>query len=73
MISDNVELLRYCDGHFENGDRQKFFNEQLCRYNIFKMAAKTRHKKWAVKIQHCPISSKFDMWVDNDVPTLKNF
>ena len=24
-------------------------------------------KKWAVKIQHCPISSKFDMWVDNDV------
>jgi hypothetical protein len=35
---------------------------------IFKMAAKTRHKKWAIKIQHCPISSKFDMWVDNDVP-----
>ena len=29
------------------------------------------------KIPHCPISSKFDMWVDNDVPnwfpTLKNF
>ena len=29
------------------------------------------------KIKHCPISSKFDMWVDNDVPnwfpTLKNF
>ena len=24
-------------------------------------------------IQHCPISSKFNMWVDNDVPTLKNF
>jgi hypothetical protein len=21
-------------------------------------------KKWAVRIQHCPISSKFDMWVD---------
>ena len=36
------------------------------------MAAKTWHKKWAVKIQHCAISSKFDMWVDNDVPTLKN-
>jgi hypothetical protein len=35
---------------------------------IFKMAAKTQHQKWAVKIQHCPISSKFDMWVDNDVP-----
>jgi hypothetical protein len=37
---------------------------------IFKMAAKTRHKKWAVKIQHCPISLKFDRWVDNDVPKL---
>jgi hypothetical protein len=22
----------------------------------------------AAKIKHCPISSKFDMWVDNDVP-----
>ena len=33
---------------------------------IFKMAAKSR--KWAVKIQHFPISSKFDIWVDNDVP-----
>jgi hypothetical protein len=37
------------------------------------MAAKTRHTKWAVIIQHCPIPSKFDMWVDNGVPTLKNF
>ena len=41
------------------------------------MADKARHKIWVVKIQHCPISSKFDMWVDNDVPnwlpTLKNF
>ena len=48
--------------------------EQFCIFKIFemsaiiKMAAKTRHKKWAVKIQHCPISSKFDMCVDNDVP-----
>jgi hypothetical protein len=41
---------------------------------IFKMAAKTRHKHGKnSKIQHCPISSKFDMWVDNDVLTLKNF
>jgi hypothetical protein len=41
---------------------------------IFKMAAKTRHKNGGgVKIEHCPISAKFDMWVDNDVPTLKNF
>jgi hypothetical protein len=27
----------------------------------------------AAKIQHCPISSKFDMWVDNDVLTGRNF
>jgi hypothetical protein len=38
---------------------------------IFTTAAKTQHKIWAVKIQHFPISSKFDMWVDNNVPTLK--
>jgi hypothetical protein len=35
---------------------------------IFTMAAKTRHKIWAVKIQHFPISSKFDIWVGNNVP-----
>jgi hypothetical protein len=29
--------------------------------HILKMAAKIRYKKWGVKIQHCPISSKFDM------------
>ena len=23
--------------------------------------------------QHCPTSSKFDMWVNYNVPTLKNF
>ena len=23
---DNVEFVRYCGGHFENGDRRKFFN-----------------------------------------------
>jgi hypothetical protein len=42
--------------------------EKFLAVTIFKMAA---------QIQHCPISSKFDMWVDNDVPnwfsTLKNF
>ena len=26
MISDNVEFLRYCGGHFENGDRYTCFN-----------------------------------------------
>ena len=45
--------------------------EQFCVFKIFKMsaifkmAAKTRHKNGGVKIQHCPISSKFDMWVDS--------
>jgi hypothetical protein len=48
-------------------------NVSMSGHPIFKMAAKTRHKKWAVKIQHCPISSKCYMWVDNDVLTLKNF
>ena len=24
MISDNVEFLRYCGGHFENGDGRNF-------------------------------------------------
>jgi hypothetical protein len=43
MISDNVEFLRHCGGHFDNVDWWKFFNVG-------------------------PISSKFDMWVDNDVP-----
>ena len=38
--------------------------EKFLAVAIFKMAA---------KIQHFPISSKFEMWVDNDVPTLKNF
>ena len=26
LKSDNVEFVRYCGGHFENGDRQKFLN-----------------------------------------------
>jgi hypothetical protein len=65
-----------------NSDRSPL-EEQYCVFTIFqisaifKMVAKTRHKIWAVNFQHCPISSKFDMWVDNDVPnwflTLKNF
>jgi hypothetical protein len=66
MISDNADFLRYSGGF-------KIFE----MFAILKMAAKIRYKKWAVKIQHCLISSKFDMLVDNDVPnwfpTLKNF
>ena len=26
LKSDNVEFVRYCGGHFENGDRKKFFD-----------------------------------------------
>ena len=26
LKSDYVEFVRYCGGHFENGDRWKFFN-----------------------------------------------
>jgi 5-carboxymethyl-2-hydroxymuconate isomerase len=26
LKSDNVEFVRYCDGHFKNGDRKTFFN-----------------------------------------------
>jgi hypothetical protein len=37
-------------------------------FAIFTMAAKTRHKIWAVKIQHYPISSKFDIGHHN-LPT----
>jgi hypothetical protein len=30
---------------------------------IFKMAPKTRHKKWEVKIQHCPPRSAVDKFM----------
>jgi hypothetical protein len=33
----------------------------------YEMALKSDNVETA-KIQHCPISSQFDMWVDNDVP-----
>jgi hypothetical protein len=32
MISDNVEFLRYCGGHFENGDLP--FSKWLPKYDI---------------------------------------
>jgi hypothetical protein len=52
-----------------NNDRDIKFDVVIFEMSaIFKMAAKTRYKKWGVKIQHCPISSKCYMWVDNDVP-----
>jgi hypothetical protein len=55
MISENVEFLpTICYAVFWQ------HIEKFLAVTIFKMAA---------KIKHCPILSKFDMWVDNyDVP-----
>jgi hypothetical protein len=74
MKSDNVDFLRYCGGHFENINQLKLFNVGIMMSRI-----DSRHWKISTgrhfqnghhntaKIQHCPISSQFDMWVDNDV------
>jgi hypothetical protein len=35
---------------------------------IFKMATGRRNFQYIAQIQHCPISTTFDMWVDYDVP-----
>jgi hypothetical protein len=55
--NDNQRLSRACIVHLipniENISTGRHF--QNGRHNT-------------AKIQHCPISSKFDMWVDNDVP-----
>jgi hypothetical protein len=64
LKSDNAEFVRYYGGHFKNGQFCIFNIFEMCA--IFKMGAKTQHKKCVLKIQHCPISSKFDMWVDID-------
>jgi hypothetical protein len=59
MISDNVEFLRYCV--LKQLHYYIFSGRNLkSAFIYFKMAAKIRYKKCAVKIQHCPISSKFD-------------
>jgi hypothetical protein len=80
MISDNVECLRYCGSHFENGDQYKFFTAQIQHCSISTSWIDSQHWKISTglhfqnghhntaKIQHCPILSKFYMWVDNDVP-----
>jgi uncharacterized protein Usg len=96
MIPNNVVFLRYCGGHFENINQLKLFNVG----NQFRTSLSTHISNcddigqcWIFAIlwwpyfqnghhnigknQHCPISSQFDMWVDNDVPnwfpTLNNF
>jgi hypothetical protein len=66
MISDKVEFLRYCGGHFENGDRYKFFNVGNQFGTSYQILMIGHHN--TAQIQHCPISMTFHMWVDNDVP-----
>jgi hypothetical protein len=39
---------------------------EICRGQVHVPKKERRRKR--IIIQHCPISSKFDMWVDNDVP-----
>jgi hypothetical protein len=45
LKSKNVEFLRYCGGHFENGD------EKFLPVAIFKMAATIPHKFNIVRFQ----------------------
>jgi hypothetical protein len=69
----NFSMLRINSGHHYLPIYQILMEEQFCAFKTFKMsaivkmAAKTWHKKCVVKIQHCLISLKFDIWVDNDV------
>jgi hypothetical protein len=53
MISDNVEFFCSSDGELSLNNRDINFDTMIVHH--------LRNKK----IQHCPISSKFDMWVDN--------
>jgi hypothetical protein len=48
MISDNVEFLRYCGGHFENSDQF----EQFLLVAIFKMATTISQKFNFVQYHH---------------------
>jgi hypothetical protein len=47
LKSNKVEFVRYCGSHFENGTGRNFSMSGI-RHNT-------------AKIQHCPISLKFDM------------
>jgi hypothetical protein len=93
LKSDNVEFVWYCGSHFVNDNGRNFSmsginsgHHYLPTYQIlidswhWKISTglyfQNGHHNIA-KIQHCPISSQFDMWVDNDVKnwfsTLNNF
>jgi hypothetical protein len=78
MISGNVEFLppiyRVLAAILKMADISQILKTQNCSSNGDLSLCQSlclyhySYGKWAVKIQHCPISSKFDMWVDNDVP-----
>jgi hypothetical protein len=78
MILGNVEFLLpifyavFWQPFWKWQTSRKFWKRRIAP--LIKMATTIPQK---FNIVHCPISSKFDMWVDNDVPnwfpTLKNF
>jgi hypothetical protein len=85
LISSNVEFLPsifytvFWQPFWKWQTSWKFWKRRIAplmvTYHCVSHFQNGRHN--TAKIQHCPISSKFDMWVDNDVPnwfpTLKNF
>jgi hypothetical protein len=78
VININVQNFNFPIGFYSNPHPLWTpQNMTLTPFTTKLKTSKTWHKILAVKIQHCPISSKFDMWVDNDVlnwfPTLKNY
>jgi hypothetical protein len=66
LKSDNVEFVRYCGGHFENGD-QSGINSGHHYLPTYQSHFQNGHHNTS-QIQHCPISTPFHMWVDYDVP-----
>jgi hypothetical protein len=74
MILDNVEFLppiflcRVLAAILKMADILKILKTQNCFSNSDLSLCQILCLYHYVKIQYCPISSKFYMWVDNDVP-----
>jgi hypothetical protein len=77
MISENVEFLPPSSWSAERKEKKEKNNNN--KNNNKKRSKNNKSPKtlFATQIKHCPISSKFDMWVDYDVSnlflTLKSF
>jgi hypothetical protein len=71
MISDNV--LRYCGGHFENGDRWKFFNSghhYLPTYQILMISDNVKFLRYnVVAILKMATGRNFSMSGHHYLPT----